>query len=436
MRDEDFLAGNYIFKQQGSSAGIINRGKINASAGGAIALLGGAIENSGSLKAENGQVLLGVGKQISLNIDKNLGVDITVDQALEDKAQNFKNAITNTGSIQGNFIKAQAEFTNAIYDRAINNEGVIEAAGLVNNNGIIELISKTGIVENSSKVLANSEIGTGGSIKVIGSETYLLNGSQIEASGKTGGGEILIGGDFQGKNPEIQNSEKTFIGENAQIKANALESGNGGKIIVWADDSTWFYGSAEAKGITGNGGFIEISGKEGLIFDGLANTSSLYGDKGTVLFDPKNIFITNTAAPALPVGNVQVSTLAELTNLDTINDYYVTPAQLLALSLGANISLLASNDINFNSALTLNNQSLSANAGNDINVNAQINKTGANTNYLSLRSNNNVRINNGGSINATGGKLNVGLFGNQNDTGIGQGDVRVDGAINTIANPD
>ena len=72
------------------------------------------------------------------------------------------------------------------------------------------------------------------------------------------------------------------------IRADATASGDGGKVIVWADDFTLFYGEASARGgqTSGDGGFIEISGKNALNFEGVVNTSAVNGATGTVLFDP------------------------------------------------------------------------------------------------------------------------------------------------------
>ena len=71
----------------------------------------------------------------------------------------------------------------------------------------------------------------------------------------------------------------------------AREAGDGGKVIVWSDGSTEYYGAASARGgaNSGDGGLIEVSGKENLVFAGTGNASAPYGRPGTLLLDPKNI---------------------------------------------------------------------------------------------------------------------------------------------------
>ena len=57
------------------------------------------------------------------------------------------------------------------------------------------------------------------------------------------------------------------------IDASATETGNGGKVIVWANQATTFLGTILAKGgaQSGNGGFVETSGGT-LTFNGTVNT--------------------------------------------------------------------------------------------------------------------------------------------------------------------
>ncbi len=53
-----------------------------------------------------------------------------------------------------------------------------------------------------------------------------------------------------------------------------LASGDGGKVVVWSDGSTGFFGGIKATGgaQAGNGGMVEVSGKNTLAFDGAALT--------------------------------------------------------------------------------------------------------------------------------------------------------------------
>jgi hypothetical protein len=111
------------------------------------------------------------------------------------------------------------------------------------------------------KLDAISVNGKGGQVDVLGDRVAVMNDAEIDVSGTAGGGYIRVGGDYQGKNSEIQNASITYLGKDAVLKADATEVGAGGTVIVWADDTARAYGSIFARGGAngGNGGFIETS---------------------------------------------------------------------------------------------------------------------------------------------------------------------------------
>jgi hypothetical protein len=67
------------------------------------------------------------------------------------------------------------------------------------------------------------------------------------------------------------------------------------KVIVWADDTTRFFGTVDARGgeVSGNGGFVEVSGKQILSFEGVVDTTAKNGSTGTLLLDPDSITISD-----------------------------------------------------------------------------------------------------------------------------------------------
>ena len=84
-------------------------------------------------------------------------------------------------------------------------------------------------------------------IEILGDRVGLFADARVDASGQTAGGQVLIGGDFQGKG-DTQTANQTQVGKNASIHVDAIESGDGGKAIVWADGYTQF------DGVTARGG--------------------------------------------------------------------------------------------------------------------------------------------------------------------------------------
>lgn len=154
----------------------------------------------------------------------------------------------------------------------------------------------------------------GGSIDHFGRELMLV-GAQVDASGNAGGGSIRIGGDYQGRlvghvsnvpgrtghvqNVPHSNAQSVTVTSSTMIRADALHSGDGGRVIVWADEETRFDGVISARGGPngGAGGFIEVSAKGNLTYRGTADADAPAGKAGTLLLDPKNLIIS-----AAPVG--------------------------------------------------------------------------------------------------------------------------------------
>ena len=101
----------------------------------------------------------------------------------------------------------------------------------------MELIAKEGTVLNSGSIEATSDSGTGGTVQMLGDRVGLVDTGQIDVSGSSGAGTVLIGGDYQGKG-EVPTSSQVYVSPDSSIKADATENGDGGKVIVWADEMT------------------------------------------------------------------------------------------------------------------------------------------------------------------------------------------------------
>lgn len=143
----------------------------------------------------------------------------------------------------------------------------------------------------------------GGTVYLLGDTVGIGSGAKIDASANSGGGQILIGGDYQGSNPDLWNSHLTVINQGSLLKADALQSGDGGKIIVWADGDTLFEGTLSALGKgSGVGGFAEVSGKRTLQYLGFADLRDELGNAGTLLLDPLDLAVTAGVTSIVPGG--------------------------------------------------------------------------------------------------------------------------------------
>jgi filamentous hemagglutinin family protein len=230
--------------------------------------------------------------------------------------------------------------------------GVADETGLrVTETGEVELTGTGTTIPTEPGTAIVSGImdvsgDTGGTIQILAESVGLVDAT-INASGVNGGGTVLIGGDYQGVG-SVLNANRTFVSRDSVINADGGEIGDGGQVIIWADETTGFYGHINARGglNSGDGGFVEVSGKQNLVYDGTADLSAVYGNVGTLLLDPTNIFISNSTEDTPGVGGE----LPDILSGDfSGNSVTITQATLEAQPGNQNIVLEATNDIRIDS---------------------------------------------------------------------------------------
>ena len=127
----------------------------------------------------------------------------------------------------------------------------------------------------------------------------------------------MIGGDWQGKNPNIKNATNTTVEQGAKIKADAIDQGNGGKVVIWSNDKTFFDGFISARGGAngGDGGKVETSGHT-LVATGKVDTTAPYGKTGMWLLDPALGCISDGASCTVPGLSNPIPVTQSTANLD------------------------------------------------------------------------------------------------------------------------
>ncbi|CAN1210505.1 Filamentous haemagglutinin FhaB/tRNA nuclease CdiA-like TPS domain-containing protein [Tumidithrix helvetica PCC 7403] len=381
-------------------AGIINQGNLSVDSGKNITLTGGSIVNTGILTAPGGNIALtsvSGNSQVELRSpDAVLGLQVT------------SNAVPSNWSGKITELPKLAELLTGKVPEA--NQVVVKADGslaLVANPASTDIPVTNGMTIVSGLIdVSTPSLGKGGVIGIFGEKVGLVN-ARISASGLNGGGTVLIGGDFQGKGI-VPNAQQTYVSANSLIDANALFTGNGGRVVVWADQSTQFLGNISAKGGTqsGDGGFVEVSGKQNLDYRGNVNTFATNGKTGTLLLDPNNITV-------ITGGVNTVNEVSAFANLPA--NAQIDPVTLTAAN--ANIVLQATSDITFANSVTLNpGFGLTAQAGNTINFinNASITTTNgavqlfANSTAAPAPSGSgNIFVNGSSSISTNGGAIDL-----------------------------
>ena len=398
LSDADFLAGKYKFTDGANAGAVKNEGTINTAAGGQVYLIAPDIQNNGIITSPKGEIVLAAGHSVSLVDPKNPEIVVSL-SAPATQAINVGQLIAQGGSI-------------GIYAGLVKQAGIVNAdSASVDESGRIFLkgTHTTILGENSVTSASNSE-GNGGEIIVTAPKINVEANANVDASGQTGGGTILIGGDAHGVNPDIPNAKNTSVAAGAKFKADAIASGNGGKVVVWADRTTRFAGHASARGGAqgGNGGFVEVSGKGYLDFKGTVDTRAPLGQRGTLLLDPTNITIGTVADID---GNAQTGDdiigAADLN--DAATDFaaansFITASALSSLLGTTDVELAATNDITVDAAVNWNSaNSLSLFAENNLTVNAGISNMGSGGLTFDVGNKLNVNAN----IRLAGGALNV-----------------------------
>lgn len=378
IRNDDFRAGRLSFQGKKNAGDVINEGLITTTPGGMVLLLAPDIENSGIIEAPGGEILLAAGRKITIT-----SLDI---EGVQFQIQSPANSVTNLGQLvaDGGAV--------GVFAGTLNNSGVIQANTLaLDETGHIVLAASNqlevaaggsvtadgaqggAITLQSGKQLrvegevsATGSAGSGGEVQLLGKQVSLAGAAEVDVSGASGGGTLLVGGDYQGANPEVTNASTTYVGPDVVLKADALDSGDGGSIIVWSDQLTRFFGSLSARGGAngGDGGFAEISGKQQLLMDGAVDLAAPQGQLGTLLLDPLDLFVDDRGGGLAGLAD-------ELSDVPA-NVVTVSPDTLAAVT--GNVQLQATRDLYFLSDvdLTTAGQALSAQAGDDMLINASI----------------------------------------------------------------
>src|SRR3954470_10324735 len=331
IRNPDFMAGRYNFNIPGRpDASIVNQGRITATSGGFAALVAPGVRNSGTITATLGTVALASGNSFTLDMygDKlitlavgdsiaNKVIDVATGRPLKSLVSNTKNGVI---SANGGRVELTAAAARAVVDSVINTRGVIRADSIGRHNGMIVLNAATGgskpagapaqtIKLAGTLSAAGKHRGTTGGTIVVSGEHIKLANAKIDASGRRGGGKVLIGGDWGGGHPNLSlvtnQSAKlenytiataTTVGVDAKttINASATGRGNGGKVVLWSDSETTFAGTILAKGgaNSGDGGFVEVSSHGLLNYSGTTDARAPNGTVGTLLLDPFDVLIT------------------------------------------------------------------------------------------------------------------------------------------------
>ena len=277
-----FMAGRLRLSGGSPDRGaVVNEGQISVAPGGHVVLAAPRVTNSGSIEAPGGTVALAAGNAVAVDVTGAGLLEVQVPIAAVDARLIHSGRIT----ADGGQVSLQAAASDAARRTVMQVDGVIRARRVENRGGQIVLAGgDSGIVQVGADLDVSAPAGKGGQIEVLGERVAVVGNARLDASGATGGGEVLVGGNFQGRGPQ-PNSKATLVGPGVTLDASATVEGDGGRVIVWSDGHTGYAGEIRATGGEkgGDGGFAEVSGKQTLDFQGGADLRAANGRRGVLL---------------------------------------------------------------------------------------------------------------------------------------------------------
>ncbi|WP_115431368.1 filamentous hemagglutinin N-terminal domain-containing protein, partial [Escherichia coli] len=259
IKNDDFMNRRYTFSGgQKQGAEIVNQGALTTNPGGYIVLAADKVRNSGTIRTPGGKAVLAATERVTLQLDNGglTSVQVTGD-VVNALVENRGLVSARDGQV---FLTAHGR--DMLMNTVLNVSGVVEAGGMHRQDGNIVLDGgDSGVVHLSGSLQADNAAGRGGKVVVQGQNLLLDKGSSITATGSQGGGEVYVGGGWQGKDGRIKNADKVVMQNGARIDVSATQQGDGGTAVLWSENFTNFRGQISAKGgeLGGNGGQVETS---------------------------------------------------------------------------------------------------------------------------------------------------------------------------------
>ncbi|MDG2991549.1 CHAT domain-containing protein [Candidatus Synechococcus calcipolaris G9] len=399
---------------------IINEGNLAVGAGQNLSLMGHQVINTGTLSAPGGTITVqAVPETGMVRISQEgmlLSLEIPAERIPADgiiQAVDLPRLITGGGD--------RPRVNSVVH----NDDGTIS---LIHDPTKVPMNRNTAVVGGTLDV--SNGTGLGGQINVLGENIALIN-AQFDASGIFGGGTMLIGGDYLGGSTGTNrldssfNAQNLFINPGSSLNADALNLGDGGTVIAWADNATQFHGFISARGgpSGGEGGFVETSGKQFLATTGRVDASAPLGNAGLWLLDPFTVTIdaspttdgsfsggnpdifTPTANATVDKGEIETA-LNTGTSVTIIGStiYVNSSIQKGSGTPFATLKLAAEFDIQINAFIELLNGSFIATTDPAFSGNVDI-STPIRANSIDISATNTIYL--GGTLESLGGNINL-----------------------------
>jgi len=315
ISNADFLNGNYHFSEINNAGLVTNQGTITVPTGGVVALIGSQVSNSGTIITPQGTTALAAGKTIDLDFQGDGLMAVSVSEAALNAQLENKGAIL----ADGGRVVLTAQAAGDLINSVVNQTGIVQAKSLVQRNGEIIL-----------------QGGDNGITEVSGS---------LDVSGQVAGGKINVTG------------KDVKLDTNANLVAQALESGKAGTILVFGDmknGSLNVAGKLDASAPkNGDGGFIETSAAQVNVANSVkVSTHAPQGKTGEWLIDPTDFIITDGTPYSTTLATTSVTLQTNPVGAENGDLFLNSPITWLSDNI---LTLDAHRNININASIDSNN---------------------------------------------------------------------------------
>jgi filamentous hemagglutinin family protein len=223
MSDEDFINGRLHFSGDASSGAIVNQGQVRSQ--GSAIFIAPRIENNDLIETDYGGLLLAAGHEVTITSFENPEIAYQL-KSPDNEVMNLGQLITNGGA-------------TSFFAGSIRHTGDISANSvIVGKDGWVQLVASGDVTLDSGSTIsaddahggeiivqsldanvtvvdaalsARGGAGSCGDTRMLGEQVGVLGATRLDASGRDGGGQVLVGGDHHGDNRQVSNARFTFF---------------------------------------------------------------------------------------------------------------------------------------------------------------------------------------------------------------------------------
>jgi filamentous hemagglutinin family protein len=213
--------GSWEFNGPPPLASIVNYGTIKIGDHGSAFLIADKVENHGTIEAPGGSIGLAAGQTVLLSDrpdGRGMSMKVTLPQGSVD---NYGNLVADAGTI-------------ALNAKVVNQNGLIQANSVQNQNGVIELVASDSLhLGANSQMLAQGDSSAGGS---AGGSVTLQSENNFS---DTAGSQISVAGGSQGGNGgSVEISAENVGVIQSQLNGAAQAGSTGGTMLLDPTDLT------------------------------------------------------------------------------------------------------------------------------------------------------------------------------------------------------